>query len=249
MLCVKTSSFFCLVLFLCWTQDSVAVTPLDMQLQAARLPCASPYDGRDRGWRELAWETMKRTSIEASLELNEVNPASSDIFKYPLLIWSCPARVASLGQQAIANLRNHLKLGGLLFVDDPSATLQGPFEKSVRNILNRLFPGSSMGPIPWSHVLFKSFFLIDNVAGRVETRSRLLGLAKDGRLLVVYSSNDLLGAISKDLYGGWDFGIESGSDMREMSFEMGINLLMYALCLDYKDDRVHLPFIMKRRRL
>ena len=29
---------------------------------------------------------------------------------------------------------------------------------------------------------------------------------------------------------------------------MGINLVMYALCLDYKTDQVHVPFIMRRRR-
>jgi hypothetical protein len=29
---------------------------------------------------------------------------------------------------------------------------------------------------------------------------------------------------------------------------MGVNLVMYALCLDYKADQVHVPFIMKRRR-
>ena len=29
---------------------------------------------------------------------------------------------------------------------------------------------------------------------------------------------------------------------------MGVNLVMYALCLDYKSDQVHVPFIMKRRR-
>jgi hypothetical protein len=29
---------------------------------------------------------------------------------------------------------------------------------------------------------------------------------------------------------------------------MGVNLVMYALCLDYKTDQVHVPFIMRRRR-
>ncbi len=220
-----------------------------MQFQGARLPCANSYDGRDRGWRELAWESMKRTSIEASLDLKGVDPESPELFKFPFLVWSCPGDVAHVSETGIANLRNHLKLGGMLFIDDPSATRDDAFEKSIRKVLDRIFPGSDMGPIPWNHVLFKSFFLIDKVGGRTEARGRLLGLAKDGRLLVVYSSNDLLGAISKDLYGSWEYGVDSGTQMRELSFEMGINILMYATCLDYKDDRVHLPFIMKRRRL
>ena len=29
---------------------------------------------------------------------------------------------------------------------------------------------------------------------------------------------------------------------------VGINLAMYATCLDYKTDQVHVPFILRRRR-
>ena len=31
-------------------------------------------------------------------------------------------------------------------------------------------------------------------------------------------------------------------------YPLGVNVVMYALCLDYKDDQVHLPYILKRRR-
>ena len=34
----------------------------------------------------------------------------------------------------------------------------------------------------------------------------------------------------------------------EMSFRLATNLLMYATCLDYKADQVHIPFIMKKKR-
>ena len=36
-----------------------------------------------------------------------------------------------------------------------------------------------------------------------------------------------------------------GEPQRELAFRLGINLCMYALCLDYKDDAVHLPLILK----
>ena len=39
-----------------------------------------------------------------------------------------------------------------------------------------------------------------------------------------------------------------GERQREMAFRLGINLAMYALCLDYKADQVHVPFILKKRR-
>ena len=34
----------------------------------------------------------------------------------------------------------------------------------------------------------------------------------------------------------------------ETAVRWGINAVMYALCLDYKSDQVHIPFILKRRR-
>ena len=39
-----------------------------------------------------------------------------------------------------------------------------------------------------------------------------------------------------------------GERQRELAFRLGINLAMYALCLDYKTDQVHVPFILRRRQ-
>jgi hypothetical protein len=33
-----------------------------------------------------------------------------------------------------------------------------------------------------------------------------------------------------------------------MTVRLGLNWVMYVLCLDYKEDQVHLPFILQRRR-
>ena len=41
---------------------------------------------------------------------------------------------------------------------------------------------------------------------------------------------------------------DAPAQLHELAFRMGVNLVMYALCLDYKTDQVHVPFIMRRRR-
>jgi hypothetical protein len=75
------------------------------------------------------------------------------------------------------------------------------------------------------------------------------GVIRDGRLVAVYISNDLGGAWSRDDFGNYELQCEPGGErQRELAFRMGVNLVMYALCLDYKADQVHVPFIMKRRR-
>ena len=61
-------------------------------------------------------------------------------------------------------------------------------------------------------------------------------------------AHDLAGALSRDNLGSYSFPVTPGGDaQREQAFRFAVNLVMYALCLDYKDDQVHAPFIMRRR--
>ena len=61
--------------------------------------------------------------------------------------------------------------------------------------------------------------------------------------------NDVMGALNRDVSGTWEFEPSPGGQrQRELATRLAINLVMYALCLDYKDDAVHLPVIMNRRR-
>jgi hypothetical protein len=71
----------------------------------------------------------------------------------------------------------------------------------------------------------------------------------DQRLVAAYVANDLGGAWARDDFGNYDFPCEPGGEkQRQLAFRMGVNIVMYALCLDYKSDQVHVPFIMTRRR-
>ena len=64
----------------------------------------------------------------------------------------------------------------------------------------------------------------------------------------MYSRHDLGGAWARDNLGNYLHPtVPGGNTQREMAYRLGVNLVMYALCLDYKDDQVHSPFIMRRR--
>jgi hypothetical protein len=43
--------------------------------------------------------------------------------------------------------------------------------------------------------------------------------------------------------------VPGGEDQREEAFRLGINLVMYALCLDYKTEQAHIDYILRTRRL
>ena len=59
----------------------------------------------------------------------------------------------------------------------------------------------------------------------------------------------MLGALSRAELGGWSLPvIPGGNAQRERAFRLGINLVMYATCLNYKRDQVHVTAILRRRR-
>ncbi len=239
------------VFLLIFCADAAGQAPFaaNQQLQVGWLPCAQAQSPRSGGVRQLAWELVKRTSVEAQMEPVEVDPASPDLFRTPFLIWSCAGPVAELSETALSNLHRFLILGGFLLADDPEASPGSDFDKSFRHILAKLLPGQKLRRLTPDHVLFRTFFLIRQSAGRV-SRSDLLGVEIADRLAVLYSGNDLLGALSKDHFGNWEHACEPGGELqREASFRLGINIVFYSLCLGYKNDAVHLPFILRRRRL
>jgi hypothetical protein len=72
---------------------------------------------------------------------------------------------------------------------------------------------------------------------------------RDRRLAVVYTQNDLGGAWARDGFGRWEHEvIPGGDDQREEAFRVGVNLAMYALCLDYKTEQAHIDYILRTRR-
>jgi len=96
--------------------------------------------------------------------------------------------------------------------------------------------------------VFRSFYLLDRPMGRVLGPTHLSALMRDERAAVVYSRHDLGGAWARDNLGTWEHAVTPGGEaQREAAIRLGVNLVMYALCLDYKDDQVHAPFIMRRR--
>lgn len=206
------------------------------------------FDPRPNGLRRIAWEVAKRTSIEVVLEPKVLDLTDPELFRHPFLVLSGDGAFPPFGEAEVGALRRYLTYGGFLLVDDASGQPGGDFERSVRRELAAALPTATIGVIPKDHVLYKAFYLLDGPRGRVRVAQDAQGVALQGRLAVVMSPNDLQGAVARGGLGDWEFEIEGGSGEREMAMRFGINLVMYALCLDYKDDQVHLPFIMQRRR-
>lgn len=222
----------------------------EARLVFAQVRHAGRWDPRPDGLSRLAWEIARRTSIETSPQVKPIGLADPDLFRYPFAVLSSDQGFPAPAENEIAQLRRYLSYGGFLFLDDAGAQRGGAFEQSARQLVASIAPRAQLARVPREHVLYKSFYLLDGPAGRVAATPDLEGLELGGRLAVLYSGNDLIGAFARDSLGTWEFEVTPGGELqREKSIRLGVNLAMYALCLDYKEDQVHIPFIMKRRRI
>jgi hypothetical protein len=221
------------------------------KLKLGQLQLGQSWNPRPNALRRMAWEIEKRTSIDVDLTPSAVTLTSDALFTTPLLFLAGDHAFDLPSTQGIEALRRFLTFGGFMVIDSAEGTSDGAFDGSVRRLLQAVFPApsKSLELVPSDHVIYKSFYLLDRPAGRLAISAAMEGVTRDGRLVCTYVTNDLGGAWARDDFGNYDFQCEPGGEQqRELSFRMGVNLVMYALCLDYKSDQVHVPFIMKRRR-
>ena len=202
---------------------------------------------RDTGLARLAWEMRQRTSVDVHLDAPEVSLTDPTLFDSPFLFWHGDHAFAPLSEAEISALRRFVELGGFVLIDDNSPRNTG-FDVSVRRELARAFPDTPLHPLASSHTIYHSFYLIDRPIGREAGPGFVEAIDRHGRAAVIYARIDLAGALARDNAGAWIFDVAPGGDpQREQAIRLGVNLVQYALCLDYKDDQVHAPFIMRRR--
>ena len=204
-------------------------------------------EGARRVTERLAWEVRKRSSVEPILEPGRAAPDKASLFRSPFVYWRGSEEFPPLSDEAIEGLRKYVHRGGFILIDDATAGGEG-FDRAVRRELLRAFPAAPLKPISSKHTIYRSFYLLKRPIGRVQGPGFLEGITYGDRIAVVYSRHDLGGALQRDKLGAWSQAVVPGGEgQREQAIRLGVNLVLYALCTDYKDDQVHAPFIMRRR--
>lgn len=207
----------------------------------------TPSDAQRSGTGRWSWELIRRTSAPARMTASDVAADDSELLDEPFTVWVGNRAVSPLSDPEIRGLRHYLSLGGVLFVDDADPG-SGQFGASVRRELTRILPESPLVKLPSQHVLYKSYYLIERPVGRFEGPEFLEAITSGKTVRVLLSSHDLLGALARGHDGGWTFEVEPGGmRQRELAIRLAVNLAMYVLCLDYKDDQVHAEELMRRR--
>jgi len=185
----------------------------------------------------------------SNLDFDKPQEASPETYwKYPLVVVSLNSSFGPFSALDRSRIRAYCEQGGVLFFDDPLATADSSFYKSVRDELSKIFPGRDLKDISKEDVIFRTYYLLNEVSGRKLASPQLQGLSFDNRWLAIFSSNDLLGANLRGPQGDYALSVAPyGISQRVLAQRMLMNFLMYSVTIDYKDDSIHLPHILKRR--
>lgn len=217
------------------------------EISVGQLRHGPGWDNRPEALRRLLWELKRRTSVNARRDGDALAVEDDEIFYQPLLVLMGAGSMPPLSDTQRARLLRHLRFGGMLWIDAPSP--DDGFARDARRELAALVPSSEVAALPDDHVLFKSFFLLDGAVGRTKEETRVFAQTLDDRAVALLTTCDVLGAFDRDRFGTWSHEcVPDGERQRERAFRFGVNVAMYATCLDYKADQVHIPFIMKKKR-
>lgn len=205
------------------------------------------WDVRPTALPRLARLLDDRTSIDPQKEVSKLSLSSKDLFRAPFLVVTGEGAVPAFSATERGRLKAFLEGGGFIWVDNAEGRPGGDFDSSLRAELAKALPEAKIGKVDTNHTLFKSFYIVERAVGRVATTSYVEAIELDGRLAVVFTQNDLLGAYAAT-DSGWEYDVTPGGEtQRDRAFRFGVNIVMYALCLSYKSDAVHVDYLLKRR--
>lgn len=199
--------------------------------------------------RRWALELTRRTSAPGKLASFSIAPKSAELLEEPFLVWVGSKDPGVLDQRAIRGLRQYLRMGGMLLVDDRTPRAEGgAFLTGARREIARVLPEATPIKLDKAHVIFKSFYILEGPQGRVAGPPHVEAILSGKDVQVLFLNHDLLGALARE-GETWAFPMESGdATARDHAIRFAVNVAMYVLCSDYKDDQVHAPFLMRRRQ-
>ncbi len=205
---------------------------------------------RPDAWLRLLYELEVTTSIETVSSVIQLPPEDPALFDHPFAVLCGDGAFSPLSTEARQQLVRYIAYGGFLLFDDVSGLEGSAFDASVRRLCGRLFPTRPLAYLPSDHSLYRAFFLIDRPVGRLSTWPRLEGITLGERTPIVYSRNDLSGALARDGTGRHAFPVDGGVPaQRREAVKLGVNLYVYALTSNYKKDQAHVKALMEEGRL
>ena len=183
----------------------------------------SANDGNDCGG--VGQDLMRLVSGASTLTIQEerkVRLIDPELYETPFLFMNGHNDFV-LSEEEVANLRKYLSHGGFFLA---SGCCTNPnFPKAWRREFGRIFPNELVKPIPYDHLIYRSFHTIERVRCLNEERDiQLEGLFYEGNLVAVMCEDGLCCAFSANNTCNESRGIRPEDGQR-----LALNIAVYAL--------------------
>ena len=207
----------------------------------------------EAGLANLSRELTRRTALEPAAP-TAIDPETDDLSVFPIIYWPMSGDAAPPSELALANIETFMRFGGLVIFDtrDDERALAGvdTAERMALQSILRNIDTPPLIPLPESHVLTRSFYLLPDLPGRFYNNPvwvQASGEANDAVTPLIIGGRDWAGAWAADDFGRYMLPMAAGGDRgRELSLRAGINIAMVALTGNYKSDQVHMPILLRR---
>ena len=229
----------CLLAFLCMPCAIEALAQADYGLRFVRIRYESPMGGgRFFGgapWahdyptaEENFYVALERTtSIHVEAPYIVLELSDDRIFDYPV-IYLCEPGYWNPSPDELENLRAYLDRGGFILFDD----FRGQYEwMNLYEQMRQIYPDKEPQRLDPEHPVWSIYFDIDPVAapslvrgyrGSIEADQYFGYVDDDGRLMALANYN-------QDIGDGWEYPHIDFGNASTVSFQMGINFVIYAL--------------------
>ncbi len=200
----------------------------------------------------LSYQLGLRTSVEPDMP-HGVDLAKDALELYPMIYYAVPRDAKALPPAAVAKVNAYLRSGGAFVVDTRDAAPGRDVSANLQQLLAGI-DAPPLQPAPTNHVLTKSYYLIKSFPGRLNGRLWIESGAADrdtrrgdGVSGLFIGGSDWAGAWAIDSQSGKPLlTMDGGEPAREFAYRFGINLVMYILTGNYKEDQVHVPDLLER---
>lgn len=165
---------------------------------------------------------VSRTSAIHVQEERKLDLADEGLFETPFVFMNGHNDFV-LSAAEIEHLKTYFTRGGFVFAS--GCCTNPPFPRAWRRELSRIFPGEAVRPIPYDHLIYRSFYKMDRIRSANGNRDiHLDGLFLQGDLVAVMGEDGLCCSFSMDNSCNRGGGVQP-DDAKKMA----LNIAVYAL--------------------
>ncbi len=201
------------------------------------------------GLEALVRETKRRTIADVEA-VKGINIERDVLNFYPFIYWPLTNTQQPVSKETAAKINNYVSRGGTIFFDTRDGYAgETAINSSLQSVISNL-PIPTLNKLSDDHVLKRSFYIIKETPGLYDRKTiwyvPTQSTDNDGVTPYVIGGNDWASIWATDPAGRPMTQLKNKAYQRELAYRFGVNMVLYALTGNYKDDQIHIPFILER---